>query len=90
MESPVAGHAPFEGRVRSVNAALDPNTNAAPARIELDNRGDLLRANMFVSVTIAADLGRDGVTVPASSVQQTSRGRSPSCAWPRIGSSGAP
>lgn len=74
VESPIPGHAPFEGHVRSVNAALDPATNTAPARIELDNPGDLLRANMFVSVTIAADLGRDGVTVPAASVQQTEQG----------------
>ncbi|MCJ2050368.1 efflux RND transporter periplasmic adaptor subunit [Methylobacterium sp. J-070] len=74
VESPIPGHPPFEGRVRSVNAALDPATNTAPARIELDNPGDLLRANMFVSVTLAADLGRDGVTIPAASVQQTEAG----------------
>ncbi|MCJ2134267.1 efflux RND transporter periplasmic adaptor subunit [Methylobacterium sp. J-026] len=74
VESPVPGHPPFEGRVRSVNAALDPATNTAPARIELANPEDLLRANMFVSVTVAADLGRDGVTVPAASVQQTEQG----------------
>ena len=74
VESPIPGHPPFEGHVRSVNAALDPATNTAPARIELDNPGDLLRANMFVSVTIAADLGRDGVTVPAAAVQQTEQG----------------
>ena len=74
VESPIPGHDPFEGRLRSVNAALDPATNTAPARIELDNPGDLLRANMFVSVTIAADLGRDGVTLPAASVQQTEQG----------------
>ncbi|MHB2205630.1 efflux RND transporter periplasmic adaptor subunit [Methylobacterium sp. CM6257] len=74
VESPIAGHPPFEGRVRSVNAALDPATNTAPARIELDNPADLLRANMFVSVTVAADLGRDGVTIPAAAVQQTEAG----------------
>ena len=74
VESPVPGHPPFEGRVRSVNAALDPTTNTAPARIELANPEALLRANMFVSVTVAADLGRDGVTVPAASIQQTEQG----------------
>lgn len=74
VESPIPGQAPLDGRVRSVNAALDPSTNTAPARIELDNPGDLLRANMFVSVTIAADLGRDGITVPAAAVQQTEQG----------------
>ncbi|MCJ2012225.1 efflux RND transporter periplasmic adaptor subunit [Methylobacterium sp. J-076] len=74
VESPVPGHPPFEGRVRSVNAALDAATNTAPARIELANPEDQLRANMFVSVTVAADLGRDGVTIPAAAVQQTEQG----------------
>jgi cobalt-zinc-cadmium efflux system membrane fusion protein len=74
VESPIPGHPPFEGRVRSVNAALDPATNTAPARIELENPQDLLRANQFVSVTVSADLGREGVTIPAASVQQTEAG----------------
>ncbi len=74
VESPMPGHPPFEGHVRSVNAALDPATNTAPARIELDNPQDLLRANQFVSVTVAAELGREGVTIPASAVQQTEAG----------------
>ncbi|KZC00888.1 Multidrug resistance protein MdtA [Methylobacterium radiotolerans] len=68
------GHPPFEGHIRSVNAALDPATNTAPARIELDNPQDLLRANLFVSVTVAAYVGRDGVTIPAAAVQQTDTG----------------
>ncbi len=74
VEAPVPGHPPFSGRVGAINAALDPATNAAPARIEIANPDDLLRANMFVSVTIAADLGRSGVTIPASAVQQTEQG----------------
>lgn len=74
VDSPIPGQPPFEGRVRSVNAALDPATNTAPARLELDNPEDLLRANMFVSVTVAADLGRSGVTVPAAAIQQTEAG----------------
>ncbi|SDN58103.1 membrane fusion protein, cobalt-zinc-cadmium efflux system [Methylobacterium phyllostachyos] len=74
VESPIPGQAALDGHVRSVNAALDPATNTAPARIELDNPGDLLRANMFVSVTIAADLGRDGVIVPSAAIQQTEQG----------------
>ncbi|MGU3663869.1 efflux RND transporter periplasmic adaptor subunit [Methylobacterium sp. A49B] len=74
VESPMPGHPAFEGHVRSVNAALDPATNTAPARIELDNPQDLLRANQFVSVTVTADLGRDGATIPAAAVQQTEGG----------------
>lgn len=74
VENPLPGQPSFEGHVRSVNAALDPATNTAPARIELDNPQDLLRANQFVSVTVSADLGRDGLTIPAASVQQTEGG----------------
>jgi cobalt-zinc-cadmium efflux system membrane fusion protein len=74
VEAPVAAHPRFEGRVRSVNAAIDPATNTAPARIEIANPDGSLRANMFVSVEIAADLGRDGVTAPAAAVQQTEGG----------------
>lgn len=68
------GRPRLDGRVRSVNAAVDPASNTAPARIEIDNSAGLLRANMFVSVEIAADLNREGVTIPASAVQQTQDG----------------
>ena len=74
IEAPVPDHPRFEGRVRSVNAAIDPATNTAPARIEIANPDGVLRANMFVSVEIAADLGRAGVTVPAAAIQQTEEG----------------
>lgn len=74
VEAPIEAHPRFEGRVRSVNAAIDPMTNTAPARIEIGNPDGSLRANMFVSVEIAADLGREGVTVPAGAIQQTEGG----------------
>ncbi|HZZ24933.1 MAG TPA: efflux RND transporter periplasmic adaptor subunit [Roseiarcus sp.] len=74
VDAPIADHPRFEGRVRSINPAVDPASNTAPARIEIANPGDLLRANMFVSVEIAADLGREGVTIPALAVQQTEAG----------------
>lgn len=74
VEAPIPGHPHFAGRVGAINAALDPATNTAPARIEIANPDDLLRANMFVSVTISADLGRTGVTIPAAAVQETEQG----------------
>lgn len=74
IEAPVTAHSRFEGRVQSVNAAIDPMTNTAPARIEIANPDGTLRANMFVSVEISADLGREGVTVPAGAIQQTEGG----------------
>ncbi|MBE7198066.1 MAG: efflux RND transporter periplasmic adaptor subunit [Parafilimonas terrae] len=74
IDAPIPAHPHFEGVVRSVNAAIDPATNTAPARIEIANPEGALRANMFVSVDIAADLGRDGVTVPAAAIQQAEGG----------------
>ncbi|MFH6783883.1 MULTISPECIES: efflux RND transporter periplasmic adaptor subunit [Methylobacterium] len=74
VRAPVPDHPTFAGRVRSVNAAVDPATGTAPARIEIANPGGALRANMFVSVEIGADLGREGTTIPAAAVQQTEDG----------------
>ena len=74
VEAPFPGQPNFEGHVRSVNADLDPLTNAASARIEVVNRGGRLKGNMYVNVAIDADLGRRGVTIPASAVQQTEQG----------------
>jgi len=74
IEAPVTGHPRFDGRVQSVNAALDPATNTAPARIELANPAGQLKANMLVSVEIEADLGREGATIPATAVQQSEEG----------------
>lgn len=65
----------FSGHVASVNASLEPVTNAASARIEVENRDGLLKGNMFVTTQIMADLGRRGVTIPADAVQQTEQGK---------------
>ena len=62
------------GKIRSVNVALDAATNTAAARIELRNPDLFLRANMFVSVLIQADLARTGITIPAAAVQITEQG----------------
>lgn len=64
----------LKGKIRSVNVSLDLATNTAAARIELPNPDLYLRANMFVSVLIEADLGRSGITIPASAVQITEQG----------------
>ncbi len=75
VDAPFPGHPDFEGHVRSVNADLDPLTNAASARIEVANHGGRLKGNMYVNVAIDADLGRRGVTIPASAVQLTEQGQ---------------
>lgn len=74
IEAPTDEPSRFDAKVQSVNAALDPLTNAAPARIEVENPQNCLKANMFVAVEIEADLLRRGVTIPASSVQLTEQG----------------
>ncbi len=74
VTAPVPDRPVFEGRVRSVNAAIDPASNTAPARIEIANPDGRLRANMFVSVEIAADLDRSGTTMPAAALQLTEDG----------------
>jgi cobalt-zinc-cadmium efflux system membrane fusion protein len=63
------GGADWNGEIDSLGAALDPQARTLPARITLRNPGQTLRAGMFVSVTITARLGRDGVTIPAEAVQ---------------------
>ncbi|MCX8252968.1 Efflux transporter periplasmic adaptor subunit (plasmid) [Beijerinckiaceae bacterium RH AL1] len=74
IHAPVGTQADFGARVLSVNAALDPMTNAAAARIQVENPRHALRANMYVAVDIEANLGRHGVTIPAAAVQQTEQG----------------
>ena len=74
VEAPIGDHAKINARILTVGAALDPLTNAATARIEVANEKDLLKANMFVTADIEADLHRRGVTIPASSVQLTEQG----------------
>ena len=70
----MASQQAIKGKIRSVNVALDAATNTAAARIELLNPELYLRANMFVSVTIDADLRRRGITIPAAAVQITEQG----------------
>lgn len=64
----------YVGRVVSVNPALDAATNTALARVEIDNPGGALKANMYATIEITADLGRRGLTVPAGAIQQTGKG----------------
>ncbi len=74
ISAPIGRDTHFDAHVVSVNAALDPLTNAVAARLEVENPRGALKANMFVSVDIEADLGRRGVTIPAAAVQVTEQG----------------
>jgi RND family efflux transporter MFP subunit len=58
----------FEGRVSYVYATLNPATRTVPVRIELDNRGQLLKPGMFAHLELAATPRAPAVTVPVSAV----------------------
>ena len=59
----------WDGRVATLGAALDPQARTLPARIQLANADGVLRAGMYVDVTITDELGREAVVVPSAAVQ---------------------
>jgi cobalt-zinc-cadmium efflux system membrane fusion protein len=59
----------FNGRVIDIANQVDPNTGSVAVRCEVPNPDGALRANMFASVNIASALGRSGVLVPDSALQ---------------------
>jgi membrane fusion protein, heavy metal efflux system len=59
----------FEGKVTWVSEVLDEKTRTLSARIELDNRGHLLKPGSFARVVIKIPTNEKGVAVPASAVQ---------------------
>ena len=59
----------WDGRVATLGAALDPQARTLPARIQLANPDGVLRAGMYVDVTITDELGREAVVVPSAAVQ---------------------
>lgn len=61
---------PFRGRIRFIDPVLDPTTRTAGVRIELPNRGGLLKPGMFATAELQVDLGR-GLAIPKSAVLDT-------------------
>ncbi len=59
----------FRGRVTWVSTQLDPRTRTVKARVELDNAGGLLRANMFGRVRVFGDESDAAITIPKDAVQ---------------------
>jgi membrane fusion protein, heavy metal efflux system len=57
----------FHGRITNIGRVLDPNIRTAKVRIELGNPG-LMRAGMFVTVTLYGQNGRTYATVPTGAV----------------------
>jgi len=58
----------FHGRISYISPALDPNTRTLQARIVVDNPGEKLKKDMYVTVTVVAGTLQNALTVPDSAV----------------------
>ena len=58
----------FEGRVARIAPVLDPATRTAFVEIEIPNRSNLLRAEMFARVTLQLESLRKAVLIPRESL----------------------
>jgi len=58
----------FHGKISFIGAALDPNTRTLQARIVVDNKGDKLKKDMYVTVAVTAGTVKNALTVPDSAV----------------------
>ena len=59
----------FAGRVVWISTQVDPRTRTLKARVELENKAGLLRANMFGRARITAGDDRQALTIPKDAVQ---------------------
>jgi cobalt-zinc-cadmium efflux system membrane fusion protein len=67
VTSPVST-TPFDGTVDYVGALVDSATRATSVRLVVRNRDDLLKSDMYVTVSIQADHKRTGIIVPTDAV----------------------
>lgn len=58
----------FRGRVNNIAPVLDPATRTAKVRLELDNRGGLLRPGMFATAQFVSQRASERTLVPASAI----------------------
>lgn len=59
----------FKGKITYLSDALDPSSRTAKLRCVLPNAGGRLKLEMFATVTVATNVSRTGVTVPATALQ---------------------
>lgn len=67
VTSPVST-TPFDGTVDYVGALVDSTTRATSVRLVVRNRDDLLKSDMYVTVSILANNKRTGIIVPTDAV----------------------
>jgi membrane fusion protein, heavy metal efflux system len=58
----------FHGRISYVSPALDPNTRTLQVRIVVDNPGDKLKRDMYVTVTVTAGTIPNAIAVPDAAI----------------------
>ena len=58
----------FHGRISFISPALDPTTRTLQARIVVDNPGEKLKNNMYVTATVNAGSTRNAIAVPDAAV----------------------
>jgi cobalt-zinc-cadmium efflux system membrane fusion protein len=58
----------FQGKISFMSPALDPNTRTLQARIVVENPGEKLKNNMYVTATVNAGIEQNAIAVPDSSV----------------------
>jgi membrane fusion protein, heavy metal efflux system len=58
----------FQGKISFISPALDPTTRTLQARIEVENPGEKLKNNMYVTATVNAGVEQNAIAVPDSSV----------------------
>jgi membrane fusion protein, heavy metal efflux system len=58
----------FHGKISFLSPALDPNTRTLQARIVVDNPGEKLKNNMYVTATVNAGVEQNAISVPDASV----------------------
>ena len=59
----------FTGQVSYIADSVDPNTGTIMVRCIVPNQDGALRVDMFANGTIQSALGRQGVLVPSSALQ---------------------
>lgn len=58
----------FHGKISYISPALDPNTRTLQARIVVDNPGEKLKKDMYVTATVVAGTIPDAIAVPDASI----------------------
>jgi len=59
---------PFRGKISFVSPALDPNTRTLQARLVVENSGEKLKKDMYVTATVVAGKVQNAIAVPDAAI----------------------